>query len=118
MKQRGRVSRVKEQSSNYARWSHPGGKLRELGPKSLSTSELLAILISTGYRGKTAQDIADDLLGKFGSLQALSDLPLSRLYEIKGLGDVKIIRIAAALELTRRTTQEALSRHGKTPKAE
>jgi DNA repair protein RadC len=35
-------------------WTHPGGKLRELGAESLTDAELLAIPISTGTKGKTA----------------------------------------------------------------
>ncbi|MFQ5798785.1 MAG: UPF0758 domain-containing protein [Bacteroidota bacterium] len=104
---------VHEQATEYRKWRHPGGKLRELGPKSLSTKELLAVLISTGYKGKSAEDIAHELLSKYGSLDSLCNLPLSELLQIKGLGDVKIVRIAAALELARRTTEEILSRHGK-----
>jgi DNA repair protein RadC len=94
-------------------WRHPGGKLRELGPKALTTKELLAILISTGYKGKTAEDVAEELLKNFGSLEALSNVPLSKLYEVKGLGDVKIIRIAAALELARRTVEEIYGKEKK-----
>jgi DNA repair protein RadC len=92
-------------------WLHPGGKLRELGPKAVSTKELLAILISTGHKGKSAEDIAGEILDKFESLEKLSNAPLAELLEIKGLGDVKIIRIAAALELARRTTEELLNKH-------
>jgi DNA repair protein RadC len=105
--------KVTEDNIQYKSWKHPGGKLRELGPKALSTKELLAILISTGYKGKTAADVADELLSRFGSLESLSNLPLAKLLEIKGLGDVKIIRIAAALELARRTTEEIFSKHAK-----
>ena len=83
-------------------WEHPGGKLREEGSASLTDVELLAILISTGVRGKPALKIAEDILQKFGSLEGLCDQPLERLYEIKGLADVKIIRIAAAYELAMR----------------
>lgn len=36
-------------------WTHPGGKLRELSAESLTDAELLAILISTGTKGKTAE---------------------------------------------------------------
>jgi len=92
-------------------WSHPGGKLRELGPKAVSTKELLAILISTGYKGKSAEEIAGDILERFESFEQLSNAPLAELLEIKGLGDVKIIRIAAALELARRTTEEMVKKN-------
>jgi len=46
--------------------SHPGGKLRELGAEALSDAELLAILISTGIRGKPAEKIAEEVVNRFG----------------------------------------------------
>ncbi|HHT9119796.1 MAG TPA: UPF0758 domain-containing protein [Candidatus Hypogeohydataceae bacterium YC41] len=85
-----------------AKWKHPGGKLREQGAASLTDGELLAILVSTGIRGKSAEKIAEEILEKFGSLEGLANQPLEKLLEIKGLSDVKIIRIAAAFELARR----------------
>jgi DNA repair protein RadC len=85
-----------------ASWSHPGGKLRELGSEKLSESELLAILISTGIKDKPALLIAEEVLDLYGSLEGLSNIPLERLLDIKGLPDVKIIRIAAAFELGKR----------------
>lgn len=85
-----------------ARWKHPGGKLRDLGAGSLTDSELLAVLISTGIKNKSAQEIGQEILDRFGSLQGLAGQPLERLLDIKGLSDVKIIRIAAAYELARR----------------
>lgn len=85
-----------------SRWTHPGGKLREQGAASLTENELLAILISTGIKGKPAQKIAEEVLEKFGSLEGLANQPLEKLLAIKGLSDVKIIRIAAAFELARR----------------
>ncbi len=86
------------------RWQHPGGKLREKGATSLSDSELLSILISTGIKGKSALKIAEEILHEFGSLESLSNQPLEKFLDIKGLSDVKIIRIAAAYELARRLT--------------
>jgi len=80
-------------------WQHPGGKLREQGADSLTDAELLAILISTGIPGKPAHKIAEEVLEKFGSLEGLANQPLERFLGIKGLSDVKIIRIAAAFEL-------------------
>lgn len=84
-------------------WRHPGGKLRECGAESLSEAELLAILISTGVSGRPALQIAEDMLRHYGSMAAMSGRPLEEFLRFKGLSDVKIIRIAAALELARRT---------------
>jgi len=83
-------------------WKHPGGKLRELGPEALSEADLLAILISTGIPGKSAEQIAGEVLAEFGSINGLSGCPLEELLRFKGLSDVKIIRIAAAMEIARR----------------
>jgi len=98
-------------STRPTTWKHPGGKLRELGADKLDESELLAVLISTGTKGRPATEIARDLLQQFGSLAALANQPLERLLSIKGLGDVKILRIAAALEIARRAASEII--HGK-----
>jgi DNA repair protein RadC len=90
------------------RWQHPGGKLREQGAETLSDAELLAILISTGIKGKSAEKIAEEILEKFGSLSAMANQPLEKFLQFKGISDVKIIRIAAAFEIARRLSKEAL----------
>lgn len=87
-----------------SKWKHPGGRLREEGAASLTDRELLAILISTGIKGKPAEKIAEEILERFGSLERLANQPLEKFLKIKGLSDVKIIRIAAAFELARRLT--------------
>jgi len=79
--------------------------LREQGASTLTDAELLAILISTGIRGKSAEEIAQEVLPMFGSLESLANQPLERLLEIKRLPDVKIIRIAAAYDLARRLAE-------------
>ena len=89
------------------KWTHPGGKLRELGGESLTDAELLAILISTGTKGKYAEKIAQEILDKFGSFKGMAMQPLEKFLEIKGLGDVKIIRIAAAFEIARRIIKDS-----------
>jgi DNA repair protein RadC len=83
-------------------WQHPGGKLLELGPESCSDKELLAILIGTGHKGKSALDIAEELFQRHLSLYGLMDKSLAELAEIKGLKAVKLSRIAAAYEIARR----------------
>jgi DNA repair protein RadC len=89
------------------KWHHPGGKLRELGAQALTDTELLAILISSGVKGKPAEAIAQDVIDRFGSLSGMARLPLEVFLQFKGLSDVKIIRIAAAFEIARRLTKEA-----------
>ncbi|MGB7293731.1 MAG: UPF0758 domain-containing protein [Thermodesulfobacteriota bacterium] len=89
------------------KWKHPGGKLRDEGAEKLTDNELLAILISTGIKGKPAEKIATEVLEKFGSLDGIANQPLERLLEINGLSDVKIIRIAAAFELARRIMERS-----------
>ena len=93
-------------NSSSQKWRHPGGKLRELGPESLTDTELLAILISFGIKAKPAEEIADEVLTKFGSLNGMANQPLQKFLEIKGLGDVKVIRIAAAFEIARRMANQ------------
>jgi len=94
-----------KQEFPFLKWEHPGGKLREVGPRSLTDAELLSILISSGIRGKSAEKIAGEILERFGSFRGISNQPLRKFLEIKGLGDVKIIRIAAAFEIARRMVQ-------------
>jgi DNA repair protein RadC len=78
-------------------WEHAGGKLAELGAEALTEAELLSILVAPGNRDNPAQKIAENILKKYGSLEKLAGRPLEELYDIKGMGDTKIIRLAAAL---------------------
>ena len=75
-------------------FDHPGGKLRELGAKSLMDKELLAILISSGTNGHSAEDIADAVLEEFGSFARMTDEPLEQFLRVKGVGDAKTIRLS------------------------
>ncbi len=92
--------------SSIQKWRHPGGKLRELGPQSLSDAELLAILISSGIKGRPAETIAEEILARFGSFRGMANQPLHGFLGIRGLGNVKAIRIAAAFEIARRIADE------------
>ena len=90
------------------KWHHPGGKLRELGAEMLTDAELLSILIAPGIPGKPAEEIAEDILQRFGGFKGMANQPLEKLLDIKGLGDTKIIRIAAAFEIARRVIRGEL----------
>jgi len=98
-------------SSKSQRWQHPGGKLRELGAEALTDAELLSILIAPGIPGKSAEEIAEEILQRFGGFKGMANQPLEKLLDIKGLGDTKIIRIAAAFEIARRIVNEVLKEH-------
>jgi len=87
-------------------WRHPGGKLVEEGADKLSDAELLSILIGTGTKGKSAEEIAREIIRKFGGYKGMTNQPLERFLEFKGLGDVKVIRIAAAFEIARRIVKQ------------
>ena len=92
-------------------WQHPGGKLRELGAETLTDAELLSILIAPGIPGKPAEKIAEEILQRFGGFKGMANQPLEKLLDIKGLGDTKIIRIAAAFEIARRIVGQVLKEH-------
>jgi len=86
----------------------PREKLLQLGAASLSDAELLAIFLRTGVRGKSAVDLARDLLARCGSLGALFALKRSELDGLRGLGDAKFSQLQAVLELARRALAETL----------
>ncbi len=92
-------------------WHHAGGKLRELGAESLSDAELLAILIGTGIKGRSAEQIAQEILDRFSSFKGMAHQPFEKFLAIKGLGEVKVIRIAAAFEIARRIVNQVLREH-------
>jgi DNA repair protein RadC len=91
-----------EEAKDPRAWQHPGGKLRESGASALSECELLAVLIGSGVRGRTALAIAADILTHYGSLANLAGRPLEEFLKFRGLSDVKITRLAAAFEIARR----------------
>lgn len=91
-------------------WSsgdQPREKLIHMGTRSLSEAELLAILLRSGTRSKSALDMARELLQRYdNSLAAVAKLSVHELMKVKGIGDVKAVTIAAALELGRRRVTE------------
>ncbi|MEO8402323.1 MAG: DNA repair protein RadC [Gammaproteobacteria bacterium] len=80
----------------------PREKLLLHGEKYLSDAELLAILVNTGVRGKTALDIARELLSEFGGLRAILQSHPQVIYQKRGLGKAKYALLKAAIELGRR----------------
>ena len=97
-------------------WSagdQPREKLMQMGSKSLSEAELIAILMRAGTRNKSALDVAKELLTQNdNSIAALAKLSVHELMKIKGIGEAKAVSIAAALELGRRRVTESAMQKG------
>lgn len=99
---------------SWASDDRPREKLLTKGSAALSDSELLAILIGTGTRQKSAVDLAREilLLGK-NNLNELGKQSVNEFMNIKGIGEAKAITLSAALELgRRRQAGESLSKPG------
>lgn len=93
---------------NWAEDERPREKLLHKGPGALSDAELLAILISSGTRERSALDLARDILKQAGNqLHDLGRLSVEELQQTKGIGEARAITIAAALELGRRRQMSA-----------
>jgi len=88
----------------------PREKLLQQGAVALSDAELLAILIRTGIKGKSAVDVAGDLLRDFGGLRGLLEADAGSVCGFHGMGIAKYAQILASLELYERYLLEALDR--------
>lgn len=94
---------------NWAEDERPREKMEKHGVDILSNSELLAILISTGSKEKSAIDLAKEVLHLgHNNLDELGRLSLKTLRSINGIGPAKAITIMAALELGRRRNAGSL----------
>ena len=93
--------------SDWPAAERPRERLLANGAAALSDAELLAILLRTGVRGKSAVELARELLDRFGGLAELLGAG-SRLKGIKGLGSAKSAQFAAALALAQRSLKEKL----------
>jgi len=86
----------------------PREKLLARGAAGLSDAELLAIFLRTGIAGRSAVDLARDLLQQFGGLRALLKADAESFCRAKGLGEAKYAQLQAVLELARRHLAEEL----------
>lgn len=96
--------------TDWPEGERPREKLLARGSEALTDAELLAIFLRTGTRGKTAVDLARDLLKEYGSLRALLHAKRERFTQSKGLGDAKYTQLMAVLEMGRRHMKEELGR--------
>lgn len=95
----------KSKSKGIVSWpadERPRERLIARGPHALTDAELIAILLRVGIHGKSAIELARELLNRFGSVKGIMNAPLDAWQDIKGLGKAKVAQLHAALELGRR----------------
>jgi len=94
--------------SHWPRQERPREKLQSRGAETLSDAELLAIFLRSGVKGKSAVDLARELLIKKGGLRKLLESQASDLCKQPGIGMAKSVLLQATLELGKRYLQAGL----------
>lgn len=77
----------------------PYERLEAFGAEALSDTELLAVLLKSGSRRKTAAEVAADVLCRCGGLSGLDGMSVPALSEVEGIGRAKAVTLLAAYEL-------------------
>ncbi|MCK5902407.1 MAG: DNA repair protein RadC [Cocleimonas sp.] len=95
---------------DWAIEDRPREKLLRCSASSLSDAELLAIFLRTGIKGKSAVDLARDVLDDAGSLHALLSSSEATFCLHKGLGQAKFVQLKAVVEMSRRYLDEKMKR--------
>jgi DNA repair protein RadC len=88
----------------------PREKLLQKGAQALSDAELLAIFLRTGVKGKSAVDLARELLQRFGGLRPLMEASEAEFCAALGLGSAKYVQLQAVMEMSRRHLAAQLAR--------
>jgi DNA repair protein RadC len=99
-------NRYTQAIANWPVEERPREKLLLKGPESLTDAELLAIFLRVGVKGKSAIDLAQELLSRFGSLRGLYAAPIEELQAVLGIGQAKIAQFRAVIETSRRYLAE------------
>lgn len=88
----------------------PRERLLKDGPDVLSDAELLAVFLRVGVRGKSAVDLARDLLSRFdGNLTMLCEARTADLASVSGMGPAKAAQLKAVFSLTTRALAQKMS---------
>jgi DNA repair protein RadC len=94
--------------TDWPEGERPREKLVQRGAASLSDAELLAIFLRTGVVGKSAVDLARDLITRFGTLTQLFSASEKDFCAIHGMGQAKYVQLQAVLEMARRALHEEM----------
>jgi DNA repair protein RadC len=94
--------------TDWPEGERPREKLLSQGSQALSDAELLAIFLRVGVVGKSAVDLARDLLTEFGSLNGIFYASRDALTAVHGMGDSKYVQVQAIFEMARRALSEQM----------
>jgi DNA repair protein RadC len=94
--------------NDWPKGDQPREKLLQRGAAALSDAELLAIFLRIGVKGKSAVDLARDLLIRFGNLNKLFGTSEKDFCAVHGMGQAKYVQFQAVLELSRRVLHEEM----------
>lgn len=94
--------------TDWPEGERPREKLLASGAAVLSDAELLAIFLRVGVAGKSAVDLARDLLKSFGSLNGIFSASLADISAIHGMGESKYCQLQAIFEMSRRALAEEM----------
>ena len=96
--------------TDWPEGERPRERLLAHGPEALSDAELLDIYLRVGVRGKSAVDLARDLLHRFdGQLGTLAEASLDELASVSGIGMAKAAQLKASFELARRALSQDMA---------
>ncbi|MDZ7804785.1 RadC family protein [Thiohalophilus sp.] len=96
--------------TDWPQAERPREKLLARGSEALSDAELLAIFLRTGTRGKSAVDLAREVLQRFGGLRGLLTAGEAEFCAVAGLGQAKYVQLQAVMALAQRHLGETLER--------
>ncbi|KQT31577.1 MULTISPECIES: DNA repair protein RadC [unclassified Methylophilus] len=94
--------------TDWPEQERPREKLLRAGAVALSDAELLAIFLRVGVVGKTAVDLARDLLQHFKSLNGIFSASMDEVQQVHGMGESKYCQLQAVLEMSKRALGETL----------
>mgnify|MGYP001167507994 CR=1 FL=1 len=105
--------KVKKTIKDLPEDERPREKLLKYGADKLSDTELLAILLRTGIKGKSAIGMAEEILKSAGgTFKGLAGKDTDEITKTPGVKNAKVITIAAALEISRRVSKQILKEKG------
>ena len=94
--------------TDWPEGERPREKLMQQGVSALSDAELLAIFLRVGVTGKSAVDLARDLLQQFGSLNGIFSATLAQINQVHGMGESKFCQLQAIFEMSQRALAEQM----------